>query len=148
MWKRSMISDRHVCEAYYTRSVCGKFASTILEEVFPNCPPKVIYAAMKRADDNGYLDYGVSLRSGWLTDAGKALLLSGFRFKIGDTYETQAGDLVTVVGRSGSVGYECVLCNDDLYRYDRSTTSHDAGRVTGTNHDYSYPDNFRRGNGV
>lgn len=37
-------------------------------------PEKVIYAAMKREDDRGYLEWGVSLRTAWLTNEGKAKL--------------------------------------------------------------------------
>ena len=37
-------------------------------------PEKVVYAAMEREDDRGYLEYGVSLRCGWLTEQGKACL--------------------------------------------------------------------------
>lgn len=36
--------------------------------------PKVCMAAMGRACDRGLVEYGVSLRTGWLTEAGKALL--------------------------------------------------------------------------
>lgn len=67
-----------------------------------------------------------------------------FKFTIGHTYETQTGELVKVLGRTRSVGYECLRCSDGKYRYDRSTYSGDAGRCTGTNHDYSDPDNFKR----
>ena len=68
----------------------------------------------------------------------------GFKFEIGKQYKTQGGEMVTVIGRTETVGYECVECSDDIYRYDRSTNSLDAGRVTGTNHDYSDPRNFAR----
>lgn len=71
---------------------------------------------------------------------------SPFRFEIGKTYETQAGEMVTVLGRTDSEGYECLECSDKRYRYDRSTSNSDAGRVTGTPHDYSYPHNFKREN--
>lgn len=37
-------------------------------------PQKVCYRAMERAADRDYIEYGVSLRSGWLTEKGKALL--------------------------------------------------------------------------
>ncbi len=37
-------------------------------------PEKVCYRAMERACENGYLDYGVSLRTAWLTEAGEALI--------------------------------------------------------------------------
>lgn len=67
-----------------------------------------------------------------------------FKFTIGHTYKTQRGKRVKVLGRTRSVGYECLNCSDGKYRYDRSTTDSDAGRVTATAHDYSCPDNFKR----
>jgi len=38
-------------------------------------PIKVCYAAVERAKKRGYIDCGVSLRSGWLTDKGKELIM-------------------------------------------------------------------------
>ena len=38
----------------------------------------VCYRAMERDYDNGYIDYGVSLRSGWLTNKGKELIRKGY----------------------------------------------------------------------
>lgn len=69
-----------------------------------------------------------------------------FMFEVGKEYETQAGDMVKVIGRSGLHlrGYETMECSDGRYRYDRSTPSSDAGRCTGTDHDYSCPNNFKR----
>jgi len=43
------------------------------EDVLPY-PPKVIEAKMQKLADRGFLDFGVSLRTAWLTDAGKARL--------------------------------------------------------------------------
>ena len=37
---------------------------------------KVCYRAMERACDRGYLEYGTSLRTAWLTPEGEALLNS------------------------------------------------------------------------
>lgn len=37
-------------------------------------PIKVCYRAMERAAERDLIEYGVSLRTGWLTDKGKALL--------------------------------------------------------------------------
>jgi len=37
-------------------------------------PEKVCFRAMERADRRGFLEYGVSLRTAWLTEKGKALL--------------------------------------------------------------------------
>ncbi len=59
-------------------------------------------------------------------------------------YETQCGKKVTVLGRTNGIGYECLECSDGIFRYDRSTSSEDAGRCTATNFDYSYPHNFKR----
>lgn len=67
-----------------------------------------------------------------------------FKFTIGHTYFTQEGWPIKVLGRTRSVGYECLRCSDGKYRYDRSTYSGDAGRITGSPHDYSDPNNFRR----
>lgn len=68
-----------------------------------------------------------------------------FMFEVGETYETQCGIKVTVLGRVVELeGHETLVCSDGKYRYDRSTHSKDAGRVTGTDHDYSDPFNFRR----
>ena len=71
-WKRSDISDLDVCFAYnYAAQKENFFADAVLASWFPGCPEKVIYAAMERAYDRGLIEYGVSLRSGWLTDEGK-----------------------------------------------------------------------------
>lgn len=70
----------------------------------------------------------------------------GFRYKVGETYTTQAGQLVKVVARFKSIfGYETVVGNDGRHRYDRSGPyADDYGRCTGTAWDYSYPHNFKR----
>jgi hypothetical protein len=68
-----------------------------------------------------------------------------YQFEIGKTYKTQFGKDVLVLSRNESIpGYETVLGDDGLHRYDRSTDSKDAGRVTGTDHDGSFPCNFVR----
>ena len=67
-----------------------------------------------------------------------------FMFEIGKEYMTQDGQKVTVLGRTDIKGYECLECSDDRYRYDRSNHSSDAGRCTGTAHDYSDGRNFVR----
>lgn len=70
--------------------------------------------------------------------------MMAFMFEAGKEYETQEGKRVFVSGRTKLVGYECLVCSDGIYRYDRSTHSVDAGRVTGTDCDYSCPQNFKR----
>lgn len=68
-----------------------------------------------------------------------------FMFEVGKEYETQAGDIVKVLGRHDQyAGYESLTCSDNRHRYDRSTHSSDAGRCTGTDHDYSCQHNFKR----
>lgn len=67
-----------------------------------------------------------------------------FKFEVGKEYETQEGSMVKVLGRTDLKGYECLMCSDGVHRYDRSDSNLDAGRVTGTNFDYSYPLNFKR----
>lgn len=75
--KRSNITDEMVCRAYakWSNEECGPEDfpyDLIMRET--GAPMKVAYAAMERAFERGLLDYGISLRSGWLTDKGKALL--------------------------------------------------------------------------
>lgn len=68
------ISDAQVCRAYAeAKSIPGVFAETILMRMTGQ-PEKVCYRAMERAERRGLIEYGVSLRSGWLTDAGMQLL--------------------------------------------------------------------------
>ena len=67
-----------------------------------------------------------------------------FMFEIGKSYELQNGEWITVIGRTDLEGYECLECSDGCYRYDRSTHAIDAGRCTGTAHDYSDPHNIKR----
>lgn len=69
---------------------------------------------------------------------------SGFMFAIGGVYKTQDGRSVRVLSRQGPRGYEHLVCDDGMHRYDRKREPHDAGRVTGTAHDYSDPGNFVR----
>lgn len=48
-------------------------------------PEKVCYAAMERACDHNLIEYGVSLRTGWLTEKGKDLLKTeSSKFEGGD----------------------------------------------------------------
>lgn len=75
------ISDKQVCEAYaeaerqrgpdWNRHY--DFPYVILQRMTGQ-PEKVCYRAMERASDRGYIEYGVSLRTGWLTDKGRALI--------------------------------------------------------------------------
>lgn len=74
--KRSDISDKDVCEAvdrYWNNKQYGLFPYQELSLKF-GCPEKVAYSACERAVEHGIIEYGVSLRTGWLTDKGKELL--------------------------------------------------------------------------
>ena len=72
------ISDRDVCrafDAYQNEGVAGdgKFPYDYLME-WTGEPMKVCWRAMERAESRGLVECGVSLRTGWLTDAGRAAL--------------------------------------------------------------------------
>ncbi len=62
---------------------------------------------------------------------------SPFHFRIGRTYKTISGKRIKIIGRTRRYkGYECLNCSDGKYRYDRSTSNFDAGKVTGRPMDY------------
>lgn len=70
------IPDKMVLLAYKTYSVnklAGKYPYDYLMEI-SNQPLKVCYRCMERAADRDLIDYGVSLRTGWITDKGMELL--------------------------------------------------------------------------
>ena len=71
---RKDISDLLVVKAYaeYSKNL-GKFPYEILSE-WTGQNEKVCYRAMERAYKHELIEYGVSLRTGWLTDKAKALL--------------------------------------------------------------------------
>lgn len=61
------------------------------------------------------------------------------KLKVGESYKTQDGKNVTITEARHTPGYECVLGDDDIWRYNREG---DRGRVTGTAHDFSDPRNL------
>lgn len=64
------ITDKQVLEAYVQYSKDNsKWPYEILMERTGE-PEKVCFNAMLRAVKRGYIDYGVSVRSGWLTPKG------------------------------------------------------------------------------
>lgn len=74
--KRSDISDLEVCQAVQAyQDDDSEFPYARLMRL-RGAPYKVAYAACERAADNGLIECGVSLRTGWLTEKGKALLAS------------------------------------------------------------------------
>jgi len=74
------ISDEMVCQAYAlkneVRDATGVHTNPydILHE-WTGEDVEICYQCMERADRNGYIDYGVSLRTGWLTEEGKKLIV-------------------------------------------------------------------------
>lgn len=77
-WQIKRISDLEVVRAVdqYRSRRHRPYPYEDLAEMH-GCPEKVAYRACERAFGNGLIDYGVSLRTGWLTDKGKALLEGG-----------------------------------------------------------------------
>lgn len=74
--KRSDISDLEVvmAVAFYKEDPDNRdFPYVFLADKF-NCDEKLAYSACERACDHDLIDYGVSLRTGWLTEKGLELL--------------------------------------------------------------------------
>lgn len=76
---RRDVTDIDVCLAYkeYRESVDKGIRFPWPYEILSRKlgqPEKVCYRAMERANNRGYIEYGVSLRSGWLSDLGEKLL--------------------------------------------------------------------------
>lgn len=68
------ITDQQVCEAFAAYGGARlPFADERLQTATGQ-PEKVCYRAMERAYGRGLVECGVSLRSGWLTDKGRAVL--------------------------------------------------------------------------
>lgn len=71
------ITDSQVCLAFKQYSTHGaregKYPYHYLMEWTKECE-KVCVRAMERAENRGYVDCGVSLRTGWLTEKGKELI--------------------------------------------------------------------------
>lgn len=67
------VTDLQVLQAYADQG--DGFADEKLMNSTGHCE-KVCYRAMERVARKGYIDSGVSLRSGWLTQEGQAVLTS------------------------------------------------------------------------
>ena len=46
----------------------------LLAEKYPEAHPNVIWKKMEKAEEKGYVEYGFSLRYGWLTPKGEEYL--------------------------------------------------------------------------
>lgn len=78
------VTDKMVCEAYAESARQRgpewknnyEFPYEILQRTTGQCL-KVCYKAMERACERRLVECGVSLRTGWLTDLGEALIAQG-----------------------------------------------------------------------
>lgn len=70
------ISDALVCCAYLHATRLHRWPYQLLAE-WTGQPEKVCFRAMERAERRGLIEYGVSLRSGWLTDEGRRIVPAG-----------------------------------------------------------------------
>lgn len=73
---RKDITDEQVCRAaqqWHAAPSADAFIVDILAKQTKQ-PDKVCYRAMERTHERGYIEYGVSLRTAWLTDKGKELI--------------------------------------------------------------------------
>jgi RIO-like serine/threonine protein kinase len=68
------ISDALVCQAYERFADDKSRWPYELLQQWTGHPFKVCYRAMERADRHGLIEWGVSLRAGWLTQSGLDLL--------------------------------------------------------------------------
>ncbi len=72
--KREHIPDEYVCAAVKRyKETRGDFPYETLAKDF-QCDEKLAYSACERACARGLIEYGVSLRTGWLTEKGEALI--------------------------------------------------------------------------
>jgi hypothetical protein len=104
-------------------------------------------AALKRRGlvESRLASSGLCRSCDWrLNHRGESEKSGRFKFALGKTYTLQNGEKIRLVRRDGSMGYETVVDQYGIHRYDRSTHSKDAGRVTGSAHDYSHPENIAR----
>lgn len=67
------VSDIEVCRATQDWRDAGKFIHELLAERTGQ-PEKVCFRALERACRRDLVDYGVSMRTAWLTEKGKLLL--------------------------------------------------------------------------
>ena len=70
---RKDVPDLLVCQAYSNYKRIGEWPMTFLKRLTGE-PEKVIWRAMERSSERGFINYGVSLAFGWLTDKGEDLI--------------------------------------------------------------------------
>lgn len=78
--KTADITDFQVCaavQAYQEKPKGDKRWPYDFLQEWTGAPFKVCYSALERASKRALIDYGVSLRTGWLTPRGKKVLEEG-----------------------------------------------------------------------
>jgi|TARA_Y100000296_G_scaffold83510_1_gene114528 hypothetical protein len=75
VWKRSDISTESVLSVY-ARPHKDRYPVDEVLQAETGAPNKVVWAAMLREEDRGFIDYGCNLRCGWLTQEGESELLA------------------------------------------------------------------------
>lgn len=75
------ISDELVCKAIHQFKKTGDLWPYVLLQKWTGQPEKVCYRAMERAQRHGLIEVGVSLRCGWLSEKGLALLTKPTKLK-------------------------------------------------------------------
>ena len=84
------ITDYQVCTAYVAAKLKGVWPYEILQKETGE-PFKVCWRAMERAVGRGLIDYGVSLRTGWITSRGICLISANTSFQ-GTPHSTGKAD--------------------------------------------------------
>ena len=72
-WKRSHITTARVLDVY-SRPHEERWPVDEVLQAETGAPFKVVWAAMWREEERGFVDYGTNLRGGWLTSKGKTKL--------------------------------------------------------------------------
>ena len=102
--KRADITDLEVCKAVKQAREDDTTTLEILK-ASTGAPKKVIIAAVQRTFDAGFLECGVSLRTAWLTQKGKDLVLQA-KCGIPTTGEDEAREI-----KGGAMGIlTCSRC--------------------------------------
>jgi hypothetical protein len=68
------ITDKQVCEAYRDSNTKARIYPYDILMERTGQPYKVCWRAIERASRRDLIDYGVTMRTGWLTEKGKSLL--------------------------------------------------------------------------
>ena len=74
-WKRSDISTECVLSVY-ARPYKDRYPADEVLQAETGAPNKVVWAAMLREEEKGFIEYGCNLRGGWLTQEGESELLA------------------------------------------------------------------------